>query len=72
MNNNNNNMLKAKVKRRALCVFFFFVFCLFFYHTCEQACFVSVFVNLVQKKQLFSCGDFQFQEAETEIFVFVL
>lgn len=61
-------MLKAKVKRRALCVFFV---CLF-YHTCEQACYASVFVTLVQKKQLFSCGDFQFQEAEAEIFIFVL
>lgn len=54
-----------------MCVFFFCVLFVF-YHTCEQACFVSVFVNLVQKKQLFSCGDFQFQETEAEIFVFVL
>lgn len=43
-----------------------FVCCFF------QACYASVFVTLVQKKQLFSCGDFQFQEAEAENFVFVL
>lgn len=44
--------------------------CFFFFVWTGMLC-IS-FCQFGAKKQLFSCGDFQFQEAEAEIFVFVL